>query len=117
MENCTDAKTSAEYLASRSSLYTYNMNGFVTDDKNTFCVELVVGDKDGRTVIRDSKTKLNDGIKWTDPDCFCVVNSFAAEGNSDMIDGIETNYVRWRKYDRLFSSEKEKISLARSKNS
>ncbi len=58
MENCTDAKTSAEYLASRSSLYTYNMNGFVTDDKNTFCVELVVGDKDGRTVIRDSKTKL-----------------------------------------------------------
>ncbi len=44
-----------------------------------------------------------------------MVNSFAAEGNSDMIDGIETNYVRWRKYDRLFSSEKEKISLARFK--
>ena len=115
MENCTSARQGAEYLASGSELYKYNINAFVADEKEALYVELVVGGSAGKTVIRDCSTELNDGLNWSDPDCFCIVNSFAAKGNPDMMTTMTVNMARWVKYDRLFSSEKEKISPERFK--
>lgn len=114
-ENYTKAKDAAEYLASRTDLYTYNCNLFATDDNDIFDVEAVVSESDGKTVIRDSSTELLDGLSWSDPDYFCIVNSFVTKGNADRITRNESNIVRWRKYDLMFSEEKDKISLTRFK--
>ena len=115
MENYTTAKDAANYLADRSKLYTYNANLFIADDKDAFCVEAVVSETEGKTIIRDSSTELHDGLEWNDPDSFCIVNSFAAKGNSDKITDIDSNLVRWIKYNNLFASAKEKLSTARFK--
>ena len=110
-ENCTTAKEAADYYAGRTNLYTYNVNLYVTDDKDAFAVEAVVGDKDGKTVIRDANTALHDKLTWSDKDIFCIVNSFVTKGNSDKITEEPSNIVRWRKYEQLFTTEKEKLSL------
>ncbi len=111
MENCTTAKKGAEFIASRGSAYTYNMNFFVADDKDALCVEVPLSQPNGSIVIRDSSTPLNDGLSWSDPDCMCIVNSFAAKGNADQLTNWNGNYARWEKYNNLFCGEKEKISM------
>ena len=114
-ESCTTAKQAAEYLCNNAKTYTYNANFFITDNKDAYCVESAITEKDGSPVIRDGNTKLLDGLKWSDPDILCVVNSFVTSGNSDKITDDPTNLVRWLKYDQLFSQEKDKISLDRFK--
>ena len=113
MENCNSAKEAAQYLAKHSPEYTFNSNAFITDDKDAYCVEMVVSGKDGTPLVRDSNTELHDGLTWDDPECLCAVNSFAAKGNSDMLTTSNGNYVRWKKYNDLFCAEKEKITLTR----
>ena len=113
MENCNSAKEAAQYLAKHSPEYTFNSNAFITDDKDAYCVEMVVSGKDGTPLVRDSSTELHDGLTWDDPECLCAVNSFAAKGNSDMLTTSNGNYVRWKKYNDLFCAEKEKITLTR----
>ena len=113
MENCNSAKEAAQYLAEHSPEYTFNSNAFITDDKDAYCVEMVVSEQEGTPLIRDSSTELHDGLTWDDPECLCAVNSFAAKGNSDMLTTSNGNYVRWKKYNDLFCAEKEKITLTR----
>lgn len=115
MEEYSSAKEGAKYLASRSDRYTYNCNLFVSDDKDALAVEAVVDEMDGETVIRDSKTELLDGVAWSDPGYFCIVNSFVAKNNADRITRSKSNIIRWRKYDRMFADETDKISLTRFK--
>lgn len=112
MENCNSAKEAAQYLAEHSPEYTFNSNAFITDAKDAYCVEMVVSEKDGTPLVRDSNTKLHDGLTWDDPECLCAVNSFAAKGNSDMLTTNNGNYVRWKKYNDFFCAEKEKITLS-----
>ena len=114
-ESCTTARQAAEYLCSNSKKYTYNANFFITDNKDAYCVESAVTEKDGDPIIRDENTQLLDGLKWSDPDVLCVVNSFVTSGNADKITDDTTNLVRWLKYDQLFSQEKNKISIDRFK--
>ena len=113
MENCNSAKEAAQYLAEHSPEFTFNSNAFITDDKDAYCVEMVVSEQDGTPLVRDSSTELHDGLTWDDPECLCAVNSFAAKGNSDMLTISNGNYVRWKKYNHLFCEEKQKITLSR----
>lgn len=115
MENCTSAKQAADFIAERTNLYTYNVNILVADDKDIFSVEAVVSEEDGKTTVRDSSTELLDGLTWSDPDYFCIINSFVTKGNADQITNNESNIVRWKKYERLFTSEPEKLTLTRFK--
>ena len=115
MENYSSAKEAAEYLKSHDKYYTYNVNLFTADDKDAFCIEIALNPKEGQTIIRDSNTKLLDKLTWNDPDSLCIVNSFAAYGNADKITYDDSNLVRWKKYEKLFAQETERISLSHFK--
>ena len=115
METYTNAKDAAEFIAGRSSVHTYNVNIYLADDKDAFDIEDVVSKEDGKTVIRDGNTELLDGLTWKDPDILCLVNSFVTKGNADKITEDKDNLVRWRKYESLFTSETEKLSVTRVK--
>ena len=67
-------------------------------------------DENGVPLLRDENTPLLDTLEWHAPDCLCVVNAFAAQGQMDIITGEKGNILRWEKYDRLFSGT-DRISL------
>jgi len=110
-ESFTTARQVAEYVFGNAEAYTYNANFFITDSTTAYCVEAVVTAKDGDSVIRDSNSELLEGLVWNDPDALCVVNSFVTSGNADKITDEPQNLIRWLKYDRLFSDQKNKISV------
>ena len=104
MENNASSTEAAEYLCSRAKLYTYNVNLFVADDDNAYCVEAAVSPMEGNPVIRDKNTELIDNLSWNDSDnFFCIVNSFVTKGNADRITDDDGNLIRWKKYEYLFT--------------
>ena len=109
LENMGSARECAEYLAENSKRYPFCVNILATDKKDGFIAELVVTDeeKDGKTVLRDGSTKLNETVEWSDPNYLCAVNSFAAEGNNDYLTYNEGNIVRWKRYEQLFCGQKD----------
>lgn len=109
LENMGSARECAEYLAENSKSYPFCVNILATDKKDAFIAELVVTDeeKDGKTVLRDGSTKLNETVEWSDPNYLCAVNSFAAEGNNDYLTYNEDNIVRWKRYEQLFCGQKD----------
>ena len=109
LENMGSARECAEYLAENSKSYPFCVNILATDKKDAFIAELVVTDeeKDGKTVLRDGSTKLNETVEWSDPNYLCAVNSFAAEGNNDYLTYNEGNIVRWKRYEQLFCGQKD----------
>lgn len=114
LENFKTAREVGDYLISNCSSYTYSANILLTDRNDAFCAELAVNSSDGLPVLRDSLTKLNRGLIWDDKDMLCIVNSFAANGNSDKFTKHKSNIVRWDKYNRIFGGE-EVMSLNRFK--
>lgn len=106
LENYGTAKECASFLKNNAGNYPYCVNVFATDENDALVVELAVESNDGTPLIRDSSTKLMSGVEWSDPDCICVVNSFAADGNSDMLSATEGNTVRWKKYANFFCGQK-----------
>jgi hypothetical protein len=108
LENFGTAKECAEYMAENSEKYPYCVNILATDKNDAYIAELVVTDKEdeGETVIRDRDTKLNKDVEWDDPNYLCVVNSFAAEGNTDKLAHNEGNIIRWKRYNSLFCGQK-----------
>ncbi len=109
LENMGSARECAEYLAENSKRYPFCVNILATDKKDGFIAELVVTDeeKDGKTVLRDGSTKLNETVEWSDPNYLCAVNSFAAEGNNDFLTYNEGNLIRWKRYEQLFCGQKD----------
>ena len=105
LENFTTAEEAVGYLADNSKKYPYCVNVFATDENDSFVAELCVTEEDGETVIRDSSTELNKGLVWDDPLYICAVNSFAAKGNSDLINGYDFNIIRWNRYNELFCGQ------------
>lgn len=114
LENYATAKEAGDYLIKNSRKYTYSSNALISDANDVFCAEMCVNTTDGRSVLRSSNTALNPGLEWTDPNTFCIVNSFVVKGNQDQMTATPTNLVRWEKYKKLFSDEKE-ITLNRFK--
>lgn len=116
LENFDTARECSEYMAENSLNYPFCVNILATDKDDAFVTELVVTDKEGegKTVIRDGKTELNEGLEWDDSDYLCAVNSYAAKGNPDHITHVTHNIVRWKKYNRLFCGE-DNITLDRFK--
>ncbi|MDO4862899.1 MAG: C45 family autoproteolytic acyltransferase/hydrolase [Ruminococcus sp.] len=112
LENCTTAREAAQYLVSNAPRYPYCVNVLATDRNDAVVAELPVSAEDGTPLIRDSSTPLTDGLTWDSPDYICAVNSFAAKGNADGITSSTDNIIRWRRYNELFSGERE-LSPAR----
>lgn len=106
LENYKTAKECASFLKNNALNYPYCVNVLASDENEALVTEIAVETKDGTALIRDSSTKLMDGVEWSDPDCICVVNSFAADGNSDMLSATEGNTIRWKKYAKLFCGQK-----------
>lgn len=106
LENFDTARAAADYLAGNASDYTFSANILITDENDALCVEQCVLEECGRTIIRDSSTPLHKGLEWDDPNCLCIVNSFAVDGNMDQMTAERVNIDRWIKYNRLFSGEK-----------
>ncbi len=117
VENCKTAREAGEYVVKNSSRYTFCVNALFTDRDEALCAELVCTgneEEDGRSLLRDGSSKLNDGVEWDDPNVLCVVNSFAADGNHDGMTGSASNIVRWKKYNKLFCTG-EKLTVGRFK--
>ena len=114
IENFTNAREAAEYLTANAEKYPYCVNILATDKKDAFVAELCVTDEDGTSVVRDSSTELNNGVKWDDPNYLCAVNSFAAKGNADELVFIKNNRIRWDRYNQLFSGQRD-ITIGRFK--
>lgn len=115
LEVCKSAAEMAEYMNSRSALFTFNHNVLVTDEHEAMVAEDCHDEPDGVPLIRKADTPLLDGLSWEAPGCLCVVNAFAAKGQYDQMTATRSNIYRWVKYDRLFAGE-EKLSLARFKS-
>lgn len=105
LESFETAREAAEHLAAEASSYTFSVNILITDENDALCVEQCVLEECGKTVIRDSSTPLHKGLEWDDPNCLCVVNTFAVDGNMDQMTADRVNIDRWEKYNRLFSGE------------
>lgn len=118
IENYSSLEKIADYMLKNSNRFTYNHSILLCDDKNAVCVEDVVDREEGKAVIRDSSTPLNNSLSWDDPDCFCIVNSYAAKGNTDMMYKHPDNITRWKKYNNLFCGavKKSKIDVSDYKN-
>ena len=116
LENYASARDAGKYLVGRSRYYTFCVNMMLTDREDALCAELMcTGNKeDGRSLLRDSSTKLNPGVEWDAPGVLCIVNSFAADGNYDGITGVSQNIYRWIKFGKLFSGN-EKFTAGRFK--
>ena len=69
---------------------------------------------DGTPILRDSSIELHSGLSWDDENLLCIVNSFAAKENSDLITSNSGNLVRWEKYRRIFCTD-ELLSFSRFK--
>lgn len=115
MEYCHSAKDAADYLCKRSGYYAYSFNALVVDDRDALCVELPADEEEGSPVVRDSHTELVDGLTWRDPDCLCIINSFVAKTHPEQMLTVPSNLIRWKKYEELFCSSSEKLSLNRFK--
>ena len=113
LENCSSAREAAEYLKDNAESYPYCVNVLCTDKKDAVVAELVVTDE-GESLVRDSFTPLNIGVEWDDPHYICAVNSFAAEGNPDMLSRLYGNTGRWNRYNELFCGQKD-LTLDRFK--
>lgn len=114
VENFSTAREAGQYIVDNAHKYTFSCNALFTDYNDAFCAELCVDEQDGRPVLRDSSTPMHKGLEWDNPNYFCIVNSFTAEGNSDKLTTAYENIVRWNKYNKQFCSEKN-ISLTRFK--
>ncbi|WP_295085280.1 C45 family autoproteolytic acyltransferase/hydolase [Ruminococcus sp.] len=114
LENFTTAREAADYLTTNSELYPYCFNAFCTDKDYACIAEIYQGDDFGKSVIRDSNTKLNKGLDWKNTDYICAVNSFAADGNKDTLVHNAGNIIRWNRYNKLFADENN-ISVDRFK--
>ncbi|WP_297957337.1 C45 family autoproteolytic acyltransferase/hydolase [uncultured Ruminococcus sp.] len=106
LENFGTAREAAGYLAANADSYPYCVNVLATDRNEALIAELSVTEEDGETVIRDSSTKLKNGIEWDDPNYVCAVNAFASDGNSDFFTGSKDNTIRWNRYNELFCGQK-----------
>ena len=106
LENCSTAREASEYIAANSYKYPYCFNLMATDPEEAYITEVCVNEESGKTVIRDSSTKLNKGLNWDDPDYICAVNSFAADGNQNKLVHWPQNIIRWNRYNELFCKEK-----------
>ncbi len=113
LENFSTARDAAEYLTKNAEKYPYCFNAFCTD-KDYACIAEIYQGELGKSVIRDSETKLNKGLDWQNNDYICAVNSFAADGNIDMLVHNAGNIIRWNRYNKLFCSENN-ITVARFK--
>lgn len=114
LESFTTAKDAGDYLIENAHNYTFSMNFLITDKNDAFCAEIAADPLDGTSILRDSSTELHDGLSWDDENLLCVVNSFAAKGNSDQITSIAGNLGRWEKYRKIFCTD-EILSLSRFK--
>lgn len=114
VENFSTAREAGEYLINNSERYTFSTNALLTDENDAFCAELCVSSVDGKSVLRDSSTPLNDGLEWDNDDYLCIVNSFASKGNADQLTVQSENFIRWKKYNSIFCNEKN-VSLTRFK--
>ena len=106
LENCSTAREASEYIAANSYKYPYCFNLMATDPDEAYITEVCVNEESGKTVIRDSSSKLNKGLNWDDPDYICAVNSFAADGNQNKLVHWSQNIIRWNRYNELFCKEK-----------
>lgn len=102
LEQFGGAREAADYLRENARHYPYCCNVLCTDAKDACVAELSVAEQEGTPVVRDSTTALHSGLSWEDPAYLCVVNSFAAECNSDLLTYNAGNIVRWNRYADLF---------------
>lgn len=114
LENYSSAKDAGDYLVENALNYTFSTNYLLTDKNDAFCAEIAVDPLDGTPILRDSSTELHSGLSWDDENLLCIVNSFAAKGNSDIITNNSSNLVRWEKYRRIFCTD-EILSFSRFK--
>lgn len=106
LEHYGKAREAAEYLRGNAAHYPYCVNVLCTDAKDACVAELCVTPEEGTPLLRDEKTPLHDGLKWDDPAYLCVVNSFAAKGNADLLTYHSGNIIRWNRYHDLFSGQR-----------
>ena len=104
-EKFISADECTEYLIAYADAgsYTYNPNVLITDYNNSYCVELISDPESGCPVVRDQYTELNAGVEWDNPDSLCVVNSYAVNGNEDLLTTNMDNYIRWERMNQWIS--------------
>lgn len=106
LEHYGKAREAAEYLRGNAAHYPYCFNVLCTDAKDACVAEICVTPEEGTPLLRDENTPLHDGLKWDDPAYICVVNSFAAKGNADLLTYNSGNLIRWNRYHDLFSGQR-----------
>ena len=114
LEHETSAQKAAAYFRDNAAHYPYCVNVLCTDAEDACVTELVVTQEDGTPIVRDSSTALHDRLVWEDPAYLCVVNAFAAKGNSDLLTYSASNVIRWDRYNALFCGQRQ-LTLDRFK--
>ena len=108
LEEFDTAKEVGDYMVGNSADYTWCHNLIISDKTNSYCAEDAVSQIQekgkGYSILRDNETPLLNGLTWDNPDSLCVINSFATEGNQDMLFS-DSNAVRWKKYNEWVGSE------------
>lgn len=106
LETFTTAKEVGTYMNANCGRFTFCHNILVSDRSEVCCAEDSVRPEMGSPVLRTPETPLNDGLTFDAPGVFCIVNGYAAKGNTDCITGELHNIVRWRKFEEWFGGEK-----------
>ncbi len=114
IENYDTAREAGEYLLKNCDKYTFNVNVGITDKNEALCAELVLSEKNGSPILRDCNTPLVKNLAWSDPDYFCIVNSYVADGNADQITRQINNAARWEKYRKMFCGQ-DNMTIGRFK--
>lgn len=114
LEEYSTARELGEFMVGESGDFTWCHNLIISDKNETFCAEDCVSQVSenglGKSLLRDCNTPLIEGLTWESEDSFCVVNSFASEGNQDGFTGIPNNAVRFAKYNEWVKA-KEKFGV------
>ena len=103
LEEYSSARELGEFMTGESGDFTWCHNLIISDADDSFCAEdcvsQVVESGHGRSVLRDCKTPIFEGLSWDSEDSLCVVNSFTSAGNQDGFTGSSSNIVRFAKYN------------------
>ena len=104
LEEYSSAQELGEFMVAGSGEFTWCHNLIITDGNDAYvaedCVSQVVESGKGRSVLRDNKTPIFDGISWDSDDSLCTVNSFTTKGNQDGFTSSSSNIIRFNKYNK-----------------
>lgn len=115
VEEYSDAKSAADYLASVGHNMTFAHNVLATDSNCAYVAEICPNEEVGYSAVRNADSELMNGLTWNNKDSICVVNGFALKDNYDNMTGVSHNLLRWSMFDDGLSAY-DKVSVSNLKD-